>query len=78
MTKTKFPTIADIAWAILASNRCFFSVRYNPYEHIFIVGEVVYTKGISDLQTVFFQKSKLHPHIISFKEGYDIYCKANE
>lgn len=78
MSKTKFPTIADIAWAILASNRCFFSVRYNPYEHIFIVGEIMLTKGPSDFQTIFFQTSKLHPRILSFKEGYDIYCKANE
>ena len=78
MSKTKFPTIADIAWAILASNRCFLSVRYHPHKHIFIIGENIPTKVTSHLQIAFFQQFEPHLRFISFKEGYDIYCKANK
>lgn len=76
MSKKTFPTISDIAHAILASDISFKTLWYNPHQHIFIICEMIPTRVTCSMEIAFYKKYSPHFRFISFKKGYDIYCKA--
>lgn len=73
MTKTKFPTIADISFAIITNYGGFASVRYNKDKCTFIVKERVpiVRKLISGDE--YYDGHRIRISEMSYKEGYDIY-----
>lgn len=74
MSKSNFPTIADISFAIIASFGGFASVKYNQENNTFTVTERIPTLVKHPCGIEYYNGYRISICTMTFKEGYDAYC----
>lgn len=73
MSKPKFPTIADIKFAIIASFGGYATVKYNQENNTFTVTERIPTLVKHPCGIEYYEGHRISICTMTFKEGYDTY-----